>query len=228
MSWLYSRALVEEYSGRTVCGVESSQYCASAVAQRQNDGILPPFPIWSDVRTFDGRPWAGRVDVVSGGFPCQDVSKAGRGKGLDGSKSGLWMEMARIISEVRPKHVFVENTPTLTSRGLDRVLGDLSTLGFSSWWGVRSARGEGAPHLRERLWVVATHTNRPRRGQQWWAQPGCKETTPAELRGWWSTEPKLGRVAHGLAYRVDRLKALGNGQVPAVAARVFGEGTPVV
>ena len=119
---------------RTVCAVEWEPYPATVLAQRQNDGILPPFPIWDDVRTFDGRPWRGIIDVVSGGFPCQDISAAGGGEGLDGERSGLWREMARIIGEVRPIIAWVENSPMLTSRGLGTVLGDLAEMGYDARW----------------------------------------------------------------------------------------------
>jgi len=140
---------------QTVCAVEWEPYPASVLVARQNDGILPPFPIWDDVRTFDGKPWRGIVDVVSGGFPCQDISAAGHGAGISGSRSGLWSEMARIIGEVRPRYAFVENSPMLTSRGLGTVLGDLAAMGFDARWGVVSAADVGAPHLRERIWIVA-------------------------------------------------------------------------
>jgi DNA (cytosine-5)-methyltransferase 1 len=148
---------------RAVCAVERSAYCASVLAQRQTDGCLPLFPIWSDVSSFDGRPWRGIVDVVSGGFPCQDISVAGSGDGLDGERSGLWSQMARIICEVEPEFVYVENSPMLTSRGLDRVLGDLAEMGFDAEWGVLSAADVGAPHLRERAWILA-HASRCRYG----------------------------------------------------------------
>jgi len=96
---------------RTICAVEWDPYAASVLLRRQDDGILEPFPVWDDVRTFDGKPWRGLVDVVSGGFPCQDISVAGGGAGIDGERSGLWSEMARVVGEVRPKFVFVENSP---------------------------------------------------------------------------------------------------------------------
>ena len=115
---------------RTVCAVEIDPYCASVLMQRQNEGHLSPFPVWDDVCTFDGRPWRGTVDVVSGGFPCQDISVAGKGAGINGERSGLWKEMARIVREVGPRWVFLENVPAITSRGLDRVLGALAELGF--------------------------------------------------------------------------------------------------
>jgi DNA (cytosine-5)-methyltransferase 1 len=140
---------------RTVCAVEWEAYPASVLCARQNDGLLPPFPIWDDVQTFDGKPWRGIVDVVSGGFPCTDISAAGKGAGIDGEASGMWREMARIIHEVRPRFVFVENSPMLTSRGLGRVLGDLASMGFDARWGVLGAADIGANHQRDRIWIVA-------------------------------------------------------------------------
>lgn len=140
---------------RTVCAVERDAYAAQVLAQRQNDGILPPFPIWSDVCSFDGKPWQGIVDVVSGGFPCQDISVAGKGAGITGERSGLWSEMARIIGEVRPRFAFIENSPALVNRGHDRVLADLAALGFDAEWGVLSAADVGAQHIRERIWILA-------------------------------------------------------------------------
>ena len=121
---------------------------------RQNDGLLPAFPIWNDVRTFNGKPWAGRVDVVSGGFPCQDISGAGKGAGIEGERSGLWNEMARIIDEVRPRFAFVENSPLLVGRGLAVVLGDLTEMGFDARWCVLGAHEVGAPHERKLSWIV--------------------------------------------------------------------------
>lgn len=311
---------------RTVCAVEWELYPASVLISRQNDGILPPFPVWDDVQTFDGKPWRGRVDVISGGFPCQDISAAGKGAGIDGKRSGTWGHMARIVDEVRPRFVFVENSPFLMGRGLARVLGDLASMGYDAEWCVLGARHVAAPHKRDRIWLVATDTdsesgrsqqesgaqregeanahqngekelvadsNRERelqsqggefekrgrsgdrgealanahskrfvsgsvrvrdeaelsqahndsgsgesgdasnpmrvgRGQvECEDRRGEEESGPAsEVRecsidqgaeSWWAVEPNVGRVADGVAARVDRLKALGNGQVSAVA-----------
>jgi DNA (cytosine-5)-methyltransferase 1 len=128
------------------------------------------------VRTFNGRPWRGVVDVVSGGFPCQDISAAGKGGGVEnGERSGLWEEMARIIGEVRPRFCFVENSPMLTSRGLGRVLGDLAAMGYDAEWGVLGAADVGAPHQRDRIWIVA-HRDSLRELQP----EGCQR----EQRGW--------------------------------------------
>ena len=278
---------------RTVCAVEWESYPASVLVARQNDGLLPPFPIWDDVQTFDGRPWRGIVDVISGGFPCQDISAAGKGAGIDGERSGMWGEMARIIHEVRPRFVFVENSPMLTSRGLGRVLGDLAAMGFDARWGVLGAADVGANHQRNRIWIVAkwngqlSHTQHDRIGrweqqqesiekasnvadpalrrdrrdtrefpqedeqqtskrqEEWvWKSGDASEgnipnsnisqqqggsissgihaeNTFAGDSRWWQAEPNLGRVADGVAAGVDRLKAIGNGQVPLCAATAW-------
>ena len=269
---------------RTVCAVEWEQYPASVLCARQNDGLLPPFPIWDDVQTFDGKPWRGIVDVVSGGFPCTDISAAGKGAGIDGEASGMWREMARIIHEVRPRYVFVENSPMLTSRGLGRVLGDLAAMGFDARWGVLGAADVGAPHQRDRIWIVAeqmahtdiigldeSKTKRDRTEEQQVCKNkfnygneirgeaiGCGQlgneeelANPAgsglQRQGkpeqsinsktygdwetsqfadvcesdFWATEPNVGRVVNGMASRVDRIKALGNGQVPLCAATAW-------
>ena len=230
----------------TVCGVEIDEHCRNVLMQRQRDGMLPFFPLWDDVRTFDGTIWRGHVDVVSGGFPCQDISSAGRGAGLSGERSGLWFEMLRIIGEVQPAYVFAENSPMLRTRGLDRVLGGLAELGFDAAWGVLGAWHVGAPHRRNRMWIVAAHPDRCR--ERWLAfdaevagtpsadshasdadgnalreQPGrCRgqdRREAPEPRGsdWWSVHRFAG-VDDGMASRVERVRATGNGQVPAVAA----------
>ena len=238
---------------RTVCAVESDPYAAGVLLARQNDQTFEPFPVWDDVRGFDGKPWRGIVDVVSGGFPCQDISLAGKGAGIEGQRSGLWSEFARIIGEVRPRYAFVENSPALTSRGLGVVLGDLAALGFAAEWGVLGAHNVQAPHKRDRIWILGADTqcvqlrneSRRRRRSSWKGSPqssndgGAKHLAHAdsprrqeqrrsvpngakhhaiECGGWWSSEPDVGRVAHGVANRVHRLKAIGNGQVPSVAA----------
>ena len=236
---------------RTVCAVEIEDYPRRVLLARQRDGILPKFPIWDDVKTFDGRPWRGRVDVISGGFPCQDISVAGKGAGIDGEKSGLWAEFARIVREVRPQHAFVENSPALTGRGLGRVLGDLAAMGYDARWGVLGADDAGAPHKRKRIWIAANAKRDELRNEQGWrigsswqgtAEPandgekklmadsdrvrcdqGRESLAKARRNGvvgdaWWEVEPDVGRVADGVAFRVDRLRALGNGQVPIVAA----------
>ena len=139
----------------TVCAVEIVEANRRILLQRQLDGIFPRFPIWDDVRSFNGHEWRGKVDIVSGGFPCQDISCAGKAAGISGERSGLWSEMARIIGEVRPRYAFIENSPMLVTRGLDRVLCDLAAMGFNAEWGIISAASLGAWHERERVWILA-------------------------------------------------------------------------
>ena len=141
-----------------VCAVEIVAKNRKLLLQRQRDGVFPRFPVWDDVRTFDGHPWRGVVDVVSGGFPCTDISAAGKGAGIDGEQSGLWRDMARIVREVRPRFVFVENSPMLVTRGLGRVLGDLAALGYDCRWTCLSAADCGAPHKRDRIWILGRNS----------------------------------------------------------------------
>jgi DNA (cytosine-5)-methyltransferase 1 len=215
---------------RTVCGVECDPYAASVLVARQNDKTLPPFPIWSDIQTFDGRPWKRRVDVVSGGFPCTDISIAGRGAGIEGEQSSLWSHMARIVGEVQPRFVFLENSPMLVGRGLTRVISDLAQMGYDARWGIVGAHHASAPHKRDRIWIMAyTHPkglqgNQCTRGtdKEGWQKSNGSTTECSGLqqqgKGYWSAEPCVGRMAHGVAHRVDRIKTIGNGQVPQVAA----------
>ena len=206
---------------RTVCAVEWEPYPASVLVARQNDGLLPPFPIWDDVQTFDGKPWRGIVDVVSGGFPCQDISSAGKGAGIDGERSGMWRHMARVVGEVRPRYVFVENSPMLVTRGLERVLGDLTALGYDTKWTVMGAADVGANHQRDRIWIVASDSNLPQQQKRGISSGIFQENSYACDSRWWKAKPNVGRVADGLAARLDRLKAIGNGQVPLCAATAW-------
>jgi DNA (cytosine-5)-methyltransferase 1 len=212
---------------RTVCAVEIDPYCRQVLLARQRDGMLEPFPIWDDVCTFDGKQWRGQVDVVSGGFPCQDISAAGKGAGIDGERSGLWVEFARIIREVRPRFAFVENSPMLTSRGLGRVLGDLAEMGFDVEWGVLGADSLGLQHRRHRIWILADtdSNNQQRRSgivQMGWKR--CESQAEAArklIRPKWRVKPGVPIVAYGVANRVEQLGAIGNGQVPCVAASAW-------
>lgn len=156
--------LADRLSGiEPVIAVELDEFPRRILALR-----WPRLAIWDDVRTFradntdtaDAFAWlrehAAEL-VVAGGFPCQDISSAGTGRGLEGERSGLWREFARILREIRPGFVFVENSPMLVSRGLGRVLGDLASLGYAARWNVLSAAAVGALHERERIWITAVY-----------------------------------------------------------------------
>lgn len=209
---------------KTVCAVERNAYAASVLCARQNDGVLSPFPIWSDVCTFDGNPWRGIVDVVSGGFPCQDISAAGNGAGIDGERSGLWREMARIISEVRPRFAFVENSPLLISRGLAVVIGDFAEMGYECQWLRLSASEVGAPHNRDRVWIAANPIGGERWSQQCDGKNGRvgRQRKPISWdRDWQGALCEFRGMDDGLAYGVERVDTIRNGQVPGVAAAAF-------
>ena len=218
---------------RTVCAVERDAFAAQVLAQRQNDGVLEPFPIWSDVCSFDGTRWRGRVDVVSGGFPCQDISCAGKHAGIGGGRSGLWSQMARIVGEVQPRFVFVENSPMLVHRGLGVVVTDLASMGYDSRWGIIGAGDITAPHRRQRLFLLAHAIGKS--GSSWMGSSSECESrsipalwgsdTAEHVEGYFrvrmETESLRPRVVDGVAPWVDRLKAIGNGQVPIVAATAW-------
>lgn len=214
-----------------VCAVEIEPYCRRILLQRQRDGMLPRFPIWDDIKTFDGRPWRGYVDVVTGGFPCQDISPAcGKGTGLEGKRSSLWHEMARVIREVRPQFCFVENSSLLNSNGLDVVLMDLASMGYDAEWCVLGAVHVNAQHNRERTWILASNPNMCCGGPEQKREYERPEKFSADrLLGlesrpevdysrahYGAPEPRMARMVDDVANRVDRYKAIGNGQVPAV------------
>ena len=209
------------------CGyVEFSDYCQRVIAQRIEDGFLDDAPIFGNIKAFLNEGYAdayqGMVDVVTAGFPCQPFSVAGKQAGADDSRN-LWPETLAVLRIVQPRFAYLENVPGLLAHEYARrIFGDLAESGFDARWRVLSAAECGAPHKRERLWILATNTSGP--GLERCELP--QRTQPAHPQPrdscWWATEPNVGRVANGVAARVDRLKALGNGQVPAVAATAWG------
>lgn len=236
MSWLYSQVLVAEFSAAT---------CSDGAPSAQSSGNLIPqaycapdkMTAFSRLSRF-GMTFApltesrGKELLMSyqADFPVKTSVSRGGGKGLDGERSGLWREMARIIGEVRPSYAFVENSPALTIRGLGTVLGDLAEMGFDAEWGVLSARDIGAIHLRERIWILAANNREERiQGQlkeQVFGKLGvswCKDVRGVQdLRGRSDLpEPLVCRKSNGVPDYVDRISAIGNAQFPAVAATAF-------
>ncbi len=212
---------------RTVCYVEINPYAQEVLKARQIDGGLDLGPIWDNVSTFDGNPWRGRADLVAGGFPCQDISLAGKQAGIDGEKSGLWREMHRIIREVRPRYVLVENVAALIDRGLGRVLGDLAAIGYDAEWSVVSACSVGAPHMRERLFILAypdglgpqAAEDEPREARGVLVSQGTSDGAGVQMGRYpWHEGPDgLVGMAYGVPHRVERTEGLGNAVVPQVA-----------
>ncbi len=271
---------------RPVGYVEWDDYCQRVIAARIRDGILPDAPIFGDVHSFLSEGYAasytGMVDIVTGGFPCQPFSLAGKRQGAADKRNG-WPATIECIRVVRPRFALLENVPGLLTSGyFGTILGDLAASGFDCRWRVLSAAEMGAPHKRDRLWIVAhndsnrcwqranqhqcitksdsapytgktgenvadttsfsqreptdetntiTGAGQARNELGDSGQPANafstrlaqRERTPRKRAqstvtggDWWTVEPDVGRVANGVASRVDRLKALGNGQVPAV------------
>lgn len=171
---------------RCVCAVEVEPFCREIMLRRQRDGVFPVFPIWDDIRSFDGRPWRGIVDVVTAGFPCQPFSVAGKRQGEDDERN-LWPETIRIIREVGPRFALLENVPGLLAhRYFGTILGDLAESGYNARWRVLSAAEVGAPHRRDRLWILAD-AERERLEGSWERHAGARAATPAS--SWWHTDP---------------------------------------
>ena len=160
---------LERAGFRTVAFCEVDPWCRQLLAKH-----WPKVPIHDDVRTLDAatlrRMGIKRIDAICGGFPCQDISTAGKGAGLDGERSGLWREYARLIGELRPSYAIVENVGALRGRGLARVLGDFAALGYDAEWHAIPAAAVGAPHLRDRVWIVGTLADS--NGQRLRLEPG--------------------------------------------------------
>jgi DNA (cytosine-5)-methyltransferase 1 len=212
----------------TVQFVEINSYCCHVL--RKN---FPTIPIHRDIRTFHAKP--NQFDLITGGSPCQDLSLAGKRTGITGSSSGLWFEMLRVIKEAKPRFVIWENVKgAFYTGGLTEVLHGLCQLGYRFDVEILSAAAVGAPHLRERIFVVAYASSLLGQASPWSDQVRSQIETVTDSNGiagiwsssgnetilapWRSLEPPICGVAHGLSRRLDRLAAIGNAVVPAVAA----------
>jgi len=176
----------------------------------------PNVPNHGDITRID---WSGveRVDLVCGGFPCQDISVVGTRTGLEGESSGLWTEFARCFRELRPRFVLVENSPALPVRGLSTVLGDLASLGYDAEWDCLPAAAFGATHIRARTWILAYPVGF-RDGIQ--EDALCPRGLGVVNSDWWASEPGVRRVDDGIPNRVDRLGVLGNAVVPQITESI--------
>ena len=243
---------------RTVAVAEIDHYASQVLALR-----FPHGPNVGDVTKADYPD----ADVICAGFPCQDLSYAGQGAGLAGSRSGLFWEVVRAAGVVRPRYIILENVAALLGRGLDVVLRALAEIGYDAEWHCIPASAVGAPHRRDRIWIIANARSEQHEGgcpplsgalaaelsravadaeamfgpsiigseqDRDNASAGEMADAPCERRnrcgsrpelagraepsngGWWSAEPNVGRVAHGIPKRVDRLRCLGNAVVPQI------------
>jgi DNA (cytosine-5)-methyltransferase 1 len=290
---------LERAGMKTVAFCEVDKKCQQVLKKH-----WPDVPIFDDVSTLKGEDIEETVDVICGGFPCQDISLAGKGAGLEGERSGLWTEFHRLIKEIKPKYAIIENVSALRSRGLDQVLREISEIGYDAEWHCITAASVGAPHRRDRIWIVAYPRHRSGwdsitgslgkdgereleeriRTTETTETTGSSQTSEAmahandngshgskdsesncsrddgdktrqnesfKLEGssnlgqnfqgsreeianvayasriseelkdpgyarWWAVEPNVGRVAHGVPNRLDRLRQLGNAVVPQI------------
>ena len=289
-----------------VVAVEWEPYPCQVLRERAAEGWFPELVVWEgDVRNFDPSEYADRVDCIHAGFPCQDISVAGKQAGIgEGTRSGLYREVLRIAGAVRPRYIFLENVAAIKSNGLEQVVKDLAIMGYDSRWLCIRASDVGAPHHRDRWFLLSNvseqrcnngSNNREERhvyrnqkwdvkkiqpewnerkhrigeiceilantnlqhgqrgsqpqqsqcdsGETWFKHSGsstnvanfdstqcqgneCTQRSQTEYSdigssSWWKSEPNVGRVANGVAARVDKLKAIGNGQVPLQVATAF-------
>lgn len=223
--------------GWTPCGyVEWNEYCQQVIAARIRDGYLPAAPIFTDVREFvqsgAAEQYRGIADVVTAGFPCQPFSVAGEQLAEDDERN-MWPATAAILRAVRPRWALLENVTALLASGyFGVVLADLAEMGFVGRWGCISAASVGAPHERDRLWLVA-HSHEvmgpPRtRAVEQHGQPpiqprGGRNLAFDRVGSWMEMAAEFRRMDDGLASPVDRTEAAGNGQVPAVVVRAWTE-----
>ena len=194
---------------RTVCAVEHSASAQRLLVRRQNEGVLEPFPIWDDIRTFDGRPWEGVAGIVSGGFPCQAFSTAAAGRNV---ADNLWPEMARVVADVAPWYVFAEN---VSWQAIERAAEDCRAMGYRASAIALGAGDLGGDHVRRRYWLLAYADDKSQLRRAINAEVALGSLLRHRI---WQAQPNESGMADGMADRVDRYTAIGNGQVPVVAA----------
>lgn len=236
---------------RPVAYCEIDRYAQAVLLSRMSEGELPIAPIWDDIKTLNGSMLQ-QIDIIYGGFPCQDISIAGAGKGLEGKRSGLFWEIMRLAEEIKPTFIFLENVPNIRTKGLSQIGRALANSGYDCRWCIVSAEEMGAPHLRKRWFCLgySKHNGSLATKEQGGIEETVSnnekredETIKLERTGtltvlskgakkehetlgdscWWEVEPDVGRVVDELSYRVDRIKCLGNAVVPLQARKAFKE-----
>lgn len=226
---------------QTVAYCERERYAQGVLLSRMESGELDLAPIWDDVTTLRGEMLDVPIDIISAGFPCQDLSVAGLGKGLDGERSGLFFQVARLAEELRPSFLFLENVPAIRTRGAEVVCKTLASLGYDMRWTTITASSIGAKHRRERWFLLAhaqrkgsqggipVRTHQEREGEHGHARRSGSSLSPRGTlkprpnchKDFWATEPDVGRVVDGLPRRVERIKSLGNSVVPLQVQKAF-------
>ncbi len=211
---------------RVITHVEIEAFAVAVLVKEMETGNLAPSPIFTNLKTFPAKHFRGKVHGITAGYPCQPFSVAGRGKGKDDPRH-LWPFMLDHIKAIKPAWVFLENVRGHVRNGLREVLADLGEAGYRSRWGIFSAEEVGAPHRRERVFILADSLGkRPdkiphKRKFSRQPMPGSKSQEGGTGENFWAIEPAVGRVANGTTNRIDRLRMLGNGVVPQQAAKAF-------
>lgn len=225
---------------RPIAYCEIDPYCQAVLLSRMAWGEMEIAPIWDDIRTFPTSEFSDRdIDIIMGGFPCQDISVAGHGKGLEGERSGLFFEIVRLAKEIKPRYLFLENVPAITSRGGIRVVSEIAKMGYDCRWCVISAASVGALHKRERWFLLANSSenvcdtlrkpseqanqgteSKQTKGRTWGGHP--RQCWPFEsVEHWKKTVSEMGKFSDGIPFHVDRLRALGNSIVPQQVKKAF-------
>lgn len=206
---------------QTTAYCEIDRYCQAVLLSRMESCDLDLAPIWDDVKTLRGE-MLGEIDIISGGFPCQNISKVGNGEGLDGEQSGLFSEIVRLAEELKPQFLFLENVPAIRTRGLCEVVERLSYAGYDCRWDTFTAEEIGASHVRERWFLLAYSTSQRLAWEDMQREDvDLRPTSDIVSEHTWKADPEILRKGNGLSRSVDRIIALGNAVVPQTARLAF-------
>lgn len=217
---------------KTIAYCEIDPYCQAVLLSRMADELLSNGPIWDDIRTLSGLPFHGSIDIIYGGFPCQDISIAGAKKGLVGNRSGLFFDITRLVDEIKPKFVFLENVSNVIKIGGNTIIKEFESLGMDCRWACLSAQNCGALHKRDR-WFLLAYSNSESSWKTYSKAFPDKDFRIARIRPtgqnwgeiprtyWSENQCPLFGMADGLPFELDRAKSLGNAVVPQQATRAF-------
>lgn len=247
MAWLFSKAMMDACAPSNCLPVQAAEFSEGNYSDGEpyaQLNVMPtPHKFWRNDKTMEFSDLSrfgltlrlltedhGETLLMSylAAFPVRISAQQEKAQVSGGGRSGLWSQMRRIISEVQPKYIRVENSPILTGRGLGVVLGDLASLGFNARWGVISGQDVGASHLRERIWILASHPDRQRlEGRQQWPKQrfftldymAASQCFPRSLYD--LPQPLVFGSGNGIPFRMDRTRAIGNSQIPRVAAAAW-------
>jgi DNA (cytosine-5)-methyltransferase 1 len=217
---------------RPLAYCEIDPYCQAVILNRQLDGLLPKAPIWDDINTLCIRPNGGCIDIIYGGFPCQDISTLGLRKGLDGERSGLIEEVFRILRETEALFLFLENVPAITRNGGTYITEFLTKMGYDCRWCVISAKSIGALHKRERWFLLAHANGKSSRKthkksesfsieEETWIRSSRQNRENISSSYWEENKCPVYGMDDGLPCELDRTKALGNTVVPQQVKKAF-------